>query len=235
MALPKIDQPLFPITIPSTGQKTKFRPFTVKEEKILLIAQESKDFEQVVLAVKQIINNCVLNIDIDKIAMVDLEYCLLMIRAKSVGNVIEFKIKDPDTEEEIVLSTDIGAVEVKKSTNESNVVDLENGYSLSMRYPTINDILVLKNQDRSQAENMFDIMINCIDKLISNDGEEVFEMSDFSPKEIEDFVDDLNSLSIQKIKKFFEGAPVLRIEIPYKNSNGEEKKYVLEGVESFFI
>lgn len=233
MPLPKIIQPLFNITIPSTGVKTTFRPFTVKEEKILLIAQESKDANQIMLAVKQIVNNCVTNINIDKLAMFDLEYLLLMLRAKSVGNEIEFEVIDPDTEEKVKLKVDVESIEVTKKKNHNNKIDLDDNYVLIMRYPSIEDANTINKE--SQAESLLKLMLSCVDVIASKDGEEVFKLSDFTDKEVNDFLDNMSSSAIKKIQEFFSTMPVLKLSVPYKNSKGDSKTFVIEGVESFFI
>lgn len=235
MALPKINLPLFELTIPSNGQKVTYRPFTVKEEKILLIAQESKDLDQVVLAIKQIISNCLTNVDVEKLPMFDLEYIMLNLRAKSINNIIQFSVKDPDTEETINLVLNIDNITLTKKENHDKKIVLDDEYSLIMRYPTINELRALSGLTSGSTENLLDIMLSCIDMLVSNDGEKIYKMSDFSPQEVKDFIESLTSGAIQGIKTFFETIPVLRIELPYKTKKGEQKTFVLEGLESFFI
>lgn len=235
MALPKINLPLFELTIPSNGQKVTYRPFTVKEEKILLIAQESKDLDQVVLAIKQIIRNCLTNVDVEKLPMFDLEYIMLNLRAKSINNIIQFSVKDPDTEETINLVLNIDNITLTKKENHDKKIVLDDEYSLIMRYPTINELRALSGLTSGSTENLLDIMLSCIDMLVSNDGEKIYKMSDFSPQEVKDFIESLTSGAIQGIKTFFETIPVLRIELPYKTKKGEQKTFVLEGLESFFI
>ena len=235
MALPKIDLPLFELTIPSNGLKVSYRPFTVREEKILLIAQESKDLDQVILAIKQIIGNCVSDIDIEKMPMFDLEYIMLNLRAKSVNNVIQFTVKDPDTEENVNLVLNIDTIELKKKDGHDRKILINDDYSLIMRYPTINELRSLSTLKSGSTEGLLDIMLSCIEMLVSNDGEKIYKMSDFTPKEVKDFIESLTSGAIKGIKTFFETIPVLRIELPYKNKKGEQKTFVLEGLESFFI
>jgi hypothetical protein len=236
MALPKIDLPLFELTIPSTGKKTKYRPFTVKEEKILLTAQESKDIEQIILAIKQIINNCFVDVDVEKLPMFDLEYMLINIRAKSVNNIIKFSINDPDTKEKIELSLDVNNIQVKHKEGHSNKIDLNDEYMLIMRYLSINELrdIAKSSKDMTQTK-LFDIFIRCIDSLASKATDEVYKFSDFTDAEVKDFVDNLNTSSMNKIKTFFDTTPVLRFELPYKTSDGKDKTFVMEGVESFFI
>ena len=153
MALPKIQQPLFDITVPSTQQKTTFRAFTVKEEKILLTAQESGDPDQIILAIKQILSNTLSDVDIEKLAMFDIEYLLLKIRGQSVNNLVEFKIKDPDTEEDVDVSFDINDVELKFNDEHSKEIILNDNFKLIMRYATINELTELtKIGDEKQGQ-----------------------------------------------------------------------------------
>jgi len=235
MGLPQITQPLFPITIPSTGHKTQFRPFTVKEEKILLVAQESQDQEQLILAITQVLNNCVENIDVEKLAMFDIEYILLKIRGQSVNNIISFTVQDPETEEKVELSFDINDIEVKFSENHNKVIEISDDYSLVMRYSTINELKYLATLPEDKAsDGLFKVMIECIDQLIEGE-DTVYDLSDFTTDEVTNFIDSLSSSTINKIKEFFETVPALRIECPYTNNKGEEKKFVVEGLQSFFI
>ncbi len=232
MGLPKIDLPLFDIEIPSTGKKVKYRPFTVKEEKILLIAQESKDFDQIVLAVKQIINNCLQGANADELAMFDLEYLLINLRAKSVNNEIEFSITDPDTKEKVSLNLDISNIKVVRKENHKQLIKLNDEVHIKMRYPTINElarITVAKNN----FEMLFTVMIDCIESVI--EGDSVMSLKDFNEEEVTEFINSFTNTHIDMIKTFFETMPTLRYEVEYKNSNGDDKTFVIEGMETFFI
>lgn len=234
MALPKIQHPLFDITIPSTGKKVQYRPFTVKEEKILLIAQESKDLEQIILAIKQIINNCIEDINVDKLAMFDLEYLLLHLRAKSVSNEIAFRIRDPETKEEIDLTIDINDIQIEKKPGHTNKIDIGNGIGLYMTYPKINQMIALKTINRENKNQiLFEIMMGCIESVVTED--EVLQLADFSKKEVEDFIESLSPKNVKEIKTFFDTMPVMRFEKKYKRSDGTKKTFVAEGTETFFI
>ena len=235
MSLPKIQQPLFEVTVPSTGQKVKFRPFTVKEEKILLVAQQANDVEQMVLAIKQILNNCIEDIDVDNLAMFDIEYLMLKIRGQSVNNEIEFSVKDPETDEEVPLKIDINQIEMKKDPEHTNIIELSDTHKIVMRYSTLEELKTLASADENnQNEKMFDVMVDCIDSLIEGD-DTVYKFKDFSKEEVNEFVESLTSKTVQDIQKFFQTIPVLRIECPYTNSKGNEKTFVVEGLQSFFI
>lgn len=234
MPLPKIDQPLFPVTIPSTGKKTKFRPFTVKEEKILLVAQESKDLEQIVIAMEQIVGNCVLNTDVEELATFDIEYLLLRIRAKSVGEKVDFQITDPDTQEEVKLSLNIEDVEIKTNKEHKTLVDINDTVKLSMKYPKLDQLIILGGvTEETRNDVMFEMMTNCIDSVI--EGDNVFKLEDFTKEEVTEFIDNLSAPNIAGIKEFFDTMPAVRHEVKYKNKNGDQKTFVVEGAETFFI
>lgn len=231
MALPKIDQPLFPITIPSTGQKTKFRPFTVKEEKILLIAQESGDADQMIIAFQQIVENCVQGIEVDNLATFDFDFILFQIRAKSVSEIINFTIKDPESEEEIKLSADISDVKVEVD-HKSKVVDLNENFKLVMDYPKFDS--TMQTDEGGQVESRFKLLISCADKLISTgEDETVYDFADFSEEEKLSFFESLTSMA--SLKSFFDSIPSVKLEVPYKTSSGAEKIYTISGFQSFFI
>ena len=233
MGLPRIDLPLFELTIPSTNKKAKFRPFTVKEEKILLIAQESNDPKQMVLAIKQILNNCLQGIDVNTLATFDLQYILLNIRAKSVNNEVTFNIKDPETNETVELIIDINDIEIKRSPEHNKLIKITDTIALQMRYPTIEYIEDIDDKEEKTSDDMFKIMVECIDSVI--DGDQVYKLKDFSTQEVNDFLDSLTAEVAMKIKKFFDTMPVMRYEKKYKNKNGVEKTFVAEGMETFFI
>ena len=233
MALPKIDLPLYELELPSNGNKIKFRPFTVKEEKILLIAQESKDPEQIMLAIKQIVNNCVTDCKLDDLALFDIEYILVNLRSKSVDNTVDFTIKDPDTEEEISLTLDLSQVKVYKDKNHTNRIKIDDKYSLFLKYPGLSNLSSAAINKNISPDESFNILVSCMDKLVSE--EDVFKFSDFSKKEVDEFIDSLNSDVTKDIKKFFDTMPKVRNEIPYVNSKGEEKTFVVEGTQTFFI
>jgi hypothetical protein len=235
MPLPKIDQPLFEMTVPSNGDKVKYRPFTVKEEKILLIAQESKDIEQVIMSIKQILTNCIQNYDIEKLAVFDLEYILLQIRAKAVNNVLRFKVVDPDTDEEVELELNVDDIDVVRSEKHSKVVKVTDDIALSMKYPTIDFIRSLQQDDEavSQENAIFELMKGCIEAVV--EGDKVYKLKDFTEEEIGDFLDSLNSTVIGNVKDFFDTIPKMRYETKYRLKDGTEKTFVAEGTETFFI
>lgn len=234
MALPKIQHPLFNITIPSTGKKTQFRPFTVKEEKILLTAQESKEISQIVLAIQQIITNCVVDVNADKLSTFDVEYILLKIRSVSVGNEINVSFIDNETEEKIMLTIDTEEIDVKTFEGHDPLIKVDDSVYLKMAYPKIKSLDFLQDEltDKEKQEKLFQTMVSCIDQVVN--GEEVLTLSDFTEEEVNDFVNSLSSGTIQDIKNFFETMPKVRIEKEYA-VNGKKKMFVVEGMETFFM
>jgi hypothetical protein len=233
MPLPKIDLPLYEITLPSNEKKVRYRPFTVKEEKILLTAQQSKDAKQIVTAIKQIVNNCVQDYDVDRLALFDLEYLLINIRAKSVDNTVEFEIEDPDTKEKIKLTLDLQNVKVYKDEKHSNKIEVDDKYTLFLKYPTIDDFAEILSKENLSPEESYEILVSCIDMLASED--EVYNFKDFTKKQVDEFIESLHSDVTKKIKLFFDTMPKVRHEMPYKNSNGEQKTFTIQGTQSFFM
>ncbi len=233
MALPKIDLPVYQCELPSTGKKIKFVPFTVKEEKILLTAQESGETEQMMISIKQILNNCLLENTIDELSIFDIEYLLIQLRSKSVDNEVEFEIKDPETEESIKLKLDLGLVKVHRNKDHTNRIKISDQYTLFLKYPNINQFEGLLGKESQTSDDSYAIMMACLDKLASE--EEVYNFKDFPENEINEFVESLKSDTIKEIKKFFDTMPKVRHEIPYKNSKDENKTFVIEGTQTFFI
>jgi hypothetical protein len=233
MALPKISLPIYELQLPSNGDKIKYVPFTVKEEKILLIAQESKDPKQIMDSIYQIVNNCLIDTDIKDLALFDIEYILLSLRSKSVDNIVNFTIKDPETEEKIELEIDLTQVKVQKEEGHTNKIKIDDTYTLFLKYPGIDNFASLVSEEKVNANKSLDILLSCIDKLVSED--DVYKFSDFSKKEVDSFIESLNSDVTKEIKKFFDTMPKIRHEIPYKNSKGDDKTFVIEGTQTFFI
>jgi len=233
MALPKISLPIYELELPSTGEKVRFRPFTVKEEKILLTAQESDDQSQIMLAIKQIVNNCLVEKTIDDLAVFDIEYLLITLRSKSVDNKVEFEITDEETQEKVKLELDLTDVKVEKNPKHSKKIKISDEYTLFMKYPSVESFSDMIINDKQTAEESYRIMINCLDKLASE--EEVFIFKDFSIKEVDEFVESLHSDTVKEIKTFFDTLPRVRHELKYTNSKGNEKVFVIQGTESFFI
>ena len=233
MALPKIDLPLMECKQPSTNEKVKYRPFTVKEEKILLVAQEADDPGSEILAMKQIVVNCFMDIDIEDIPMYDLEYFLMVLRSVSVDNIIGFIVTDPDTEESVELEMNLDELELATDSKHTNEIKLNDTYTLFLKPPKIDAFVEIANMDASEQLTSYYIMTSCLDYVASEDEVEYFK--DYSPEETEDFMGGLSGQVLEKVVKFFETMPKLRHEIKYKNKEGKEQTFVVEGARSFFI
>lgn len=233
MALPKIDLPIFEMILPSSGNPIKYRPFTVKEEKILLVAQESKEATQEIMAVKQIVNNCLPEIDVETLPMFDLEYVMLVLRSRSVDNTVDFSIEDPDTKESVKLTLNIEEVSVNTSENHTKEIRLNDDYMLYLKYPTINEFIRIMQLDPDDPLVNYFMMISCLEKIASED--EVHFFKDYSDEETDAFVENFSGQVVKGIQEFFETMPKLRHEMKYTNKNGDEKTFVVEGMRSFFI
>ena len=232
MALPKIDIPIMELTLPSNGEKLKYRPFTVKEEKILLVGQESGDATSQILAAKQVVNNCLIENDVAELAMFDLEYVILYIRARSVNNMINFSIRDEDTEERHDLEIDIDKVQLVRDPEHTNEIKINEEYTLFLRYPTIDEFARLSTLDPEDPLTDYIMLTSCIDYVASED--EVHYFKEYSREDIDEFMDSLEAKAIKSITSFFETMPKLRHEVEYTNSAGTEKMFVVEGMQSFF-
>lgn len=233
MALPKIELPIFELELPSTREAVKYRPFTVKEEKILLVAQESNDAQQELMAVKQVVNNCLVDKKVEELAMFDLEYILLILRSKSVDNMIEFQITDPETDKIVELKLDIESVTLTTPDNNRTEVKINDEYTLYLKYPSIDEYAKILVMDTQDPLINYVLMVACMDKVASED--EVSHFKDYSEEDIAGFVDNLGADVIQGIQEFFENIPRLRHEMKYTNADGNEKTFVVEGMRSFFI
>lgn len=221
------------LELPSTGEKVKYRPFTVREEKILLVGQASDDPAQEMLAAKQVVNNCLLDKDVSELAMFDLEYVLLILRARSVNNLIEFKIKDPDTGEDVDLVVDIEKVSLTRFDGHTNDIAINDTYRLFLKYPTIDEFVKLASLTEEDPLADYLMLCTCIDYVASED--EVHYFKDYTQEDIDAFMDDLSGETVKEIQKFFETMPRLRHEMTYTNSDGKENTFVIEGLRSFFI
>ena len=232
MALPKIDLPIFELELPSTGDKIKYRQYTVKEEKILLVAQESKDPGAEILAMKQVVNNCLIDIEISDLAMFDLEYVHLVLRSKSVENTMNFSIKDPDTDEDIKLVLDVDNVLISRTEGHTNEIRINEDYLLFLKYPSIDAFVKISEMNPQDPLVNYFIMVSCLDKIASDD--EVHEFKEYSSDDVDAFMENLSSDVIGKIQKFFETMPRLRHEFKYTNNKNDEKTFVIEGLRTFF-
>lgn len=220
------------LELPSTGERIKFRPLTVKEEKILLIGQEANDPTQEILAAKQVVNNCLIDKDVSDLAMFDLEYVLLVLRARSVNNTINFSVTDPDTNESVPIELNLDDVQIKRYDDHTNEIKINDDYRLFMKYPTIDEFVALSTLDNKDPLTDYIMLCNCIDYIASED--EVYYFKDYTQEEINTFLDDLSGDVIKGITRFFETMPRMKHEVKYTNKEGKEKTLNIEGMRSFF-
>ena len=238
MPLPKIATPTYELELPSTGQPIQYRPFLVKEEKLLVIALESEDTKQITNSIKTVIKNCIITkgVKVEELPTFDIEYLFLNIRGKSVGEEIEVNIICPDDEEtQVPVKINIDDIKVQKSEEHSNRIKIDNSIMMEMRYPSLEQF-IKNNFDFTGAnaiDQSFELIASCIGKIYTE--EEVWTTSDCTKKEINEFLDQMNSSQFKDIEKFFETMPKLSHTIKVMNPNTNvESEVVLEGLSSFF-
>ena len=236
MALPKLTTPTYELEVPSTDEKLKYRPFLVREEKILLIALESGKSEDIITAIKDIVTECTYGkIDLGKMPMFDVEYIFLNIRAKSVGEVSTLKLLCPDDKETYVnIDIDLSEIMVQVDEGHNPKIELTDEMGMIMTYPSI-DTLNATGISSINASNMLDVIGTCILQIYDKKGEEVFETKDQTKKEVSEFVESLNTKQFQEVQKFFDTMPKLKHTIEVENPKTKVKsKIVLQGLNDFF-
>ena len=236
MALPKLNTPTYELEIPSTDEKIKYRPFLVKEEKILMIAMESKDNAQIINAVQEIVESCTFNkIDVGELPMFDVEYLFLNIRAKSVGEVSKLRILCPDDAKTYAqVEVDLTKVEVQVDDKHTNKIELSDDMGMIMTYPSMKTFQErgIQNID---SKNMLDVISSCVLQIYEEKGEKVYPGKDSTKAELTEFIENLNSKQFEKIKSFFDTMPKLKHEIKIKNpKTKKESKVTLTGLNDFF-
>ena len=236
MALPKLTTPTYELEIPSTDEKIKFRPFLVKEEKILMMAMESKSSADITQAVKDIVKECTFNkVDISNMPMFDVEYIFLNVRAKSVGEVSKLKLLCPDDKKTYAdVELDLNEVKVQVGEEHTNKIELGNGMGLIMKYPTIDSFNESGIRDINPS-NMLEVIGTCILQIYEEDGKKVYDPKDQTQKELTEFIEQLNTKQFKDLQKFFETMPKLKHEITIKNpKTKKESKITLTGLNDFF-
>ena len=238
MPLPKISTPTYELELPSTGKTIKFRPFLVKEEKLLVLALESDDSKEITNAIKAVLKDCIQTrgVKIDSLPTFDIEYLFLNIRGKSVGEDIEVSVLCPDDGEtyaEVQISID--DIKVTKDKNHSNQIKIDENLMMEMKYPSL-DQFVKSNFEFSndnQVDQSFELIASCIDKVYSAD--EAWTTDDFTKKEVTEFLEQMNSAQFKEIESFFSTMPKLSHEVQVVNPKTKKKsKVTLEGLASFF-
>ena len=236
MALPKLTTPTYELEIPSTDAKIKYRPFLVKEEKILMMAMESKASADITQAVKDIVTECTFNkVKIDDKPMFDVEYIFLQIRSKSVGEVSNLKLLCPDDKETYAdVKVNLNEVKVQVGDNHTNKIDLGNDMGMIMKYPTIDSFSESGIRDIN-ATNMLEVISGCVLQIYEEDGKKTYEPKDQTKKELTDFIEQLNTKQFKDVQKFFETMPKLKHEITLKNpKTKKDSKITLTGLNDFF-
>ena len=239
MPLPKIATPTYELELPSTGQTIEYRPFLVKEEKLLVLALESENTKEITTAIKNVIKSCIQTkgIKVDTLPTFDIEYLFLNIRGKSVGEEIEVKITCPDDgKTQIPVKIPIDEIQVIKNENHTNKVKLDDDLMMEMKYPSLAEFIKNNfdfNDSGKVVDQSFELIATCIDKIYSQ--EEVWVGADCTKKEVRDFLDSMNSFQFKQIETFFETMPKLSHEVKFTNPNTKvENSVLLEGLSSFF-
>jgi len=238
MPLPKISTPTYELELPSTEQSVKYRPFLVKEEKLLVIALETEDVKQITNAIKTVIKNCILTKDIkvETLPTFDIEFLFLNIRGKSVGEQVDVNIICPDDNEtNISVSINLDDIKVQKNEDHTNKIKIDSKIMMEMKYPSLEQFI--KNNfdfnNQNAMDQSFDLIASCIDKIYTED--EVWSTSDVTKKEVTEFLESMNSSQFKDIEKFFETMPKLSHKMQIKNPKTEvESEVILEGLASFF-
>jgi hypothetical protein len=236
MALPKLTTPTYELEIPSTDEKIKYRPFLVKEEKILMMAMESKASADITQAVKDIVSECTFNkVKIDNMPMFDVEYIFLQIRSKSVGEISKLKLLCPDDKETYAdVEVDLNAVKVQVGDDHTNKIELGNGMGMIMRYPTIDSFSESGIKDINPS-NMLEVISTCIEQIYEEDGKKTYDTKDQTKKEVTDWIEQLNTKQFKDVQKFFDTMPKLKHDITIKNpKTKKESKITLLGLNDFF-
>ena len=238
MPLPKIATPTYELELPSSGETVQYRPFLVKEEKLLVIALESDNTKQITTAIKSVIKNCVLTkgIKVESLPTFDIEYLFLNIRGKSVGEDIDLNIICPDDNEtEVPVSINLDDIEVKKNDDHTTMIKLDDSITMQMKYPSLDQFI--KNNfelnEKNAMDQSFDLIASCVDKVLTED--EVWTTADCTKKEMTEFLEQMNSSQFKDIEKFFETMPKLSHTVKVTNPKTKvESDVVLEGLASFF-
>ena len=232
MALPIIEVPKYSVTIPSNGESVVYRPYLVKEEKVLMIAMESENQEQVMRAVKEVIAACTFNkINVDNLTVFDMEYVFLKLRSKSVGEVSKIGVKCGECSTLNDIEVQLDTLEVSKPTEDNSVVMVTDKIGVKLRYPTIKDASALSKYEGTEAA--MKTIVACIDNIF--DDEKVYPAKDSTPKELEQFLDSLNSEQFKKMQQFFETMPSLSHDAKFTCSScGHQNELLIKGLANFF-
>ena len=236
MALPQVNTPTYELAVPSTDEKIKYRPFLVKEEKILLIAMEAQEQSGILNAVKDIVKSCTFDkFDVNKAPIFDIEYIFLNIRAKSVGEVSTVNLRCPDDNETFVQTDiDLTKVDVQLTKGHTNKIELTDEMGMIMTYPTLDSFT--DSTTVINASNMLDVIASCVAQIYDKKGEDVYDAKDSTKKEIVDFIESLNSKQFKEIQNFFDTSPKLTHTVTIENPKTKVKSDItLTGLNDFFV
>ena len=233
MALPKLDTPIHTLVLPSTGQEIKYRPFLVKEQKLLMMAQESEQDDQMYHIMSNIVRACTFDkVDADTVPLFDIEYVFLKLRAKSVGETAKLRVMCPDDEKTYTeLEVNLDNIDVQMTENHTNIVELSDKVKIIMKYPQLKDMKMI-GADLQGVEQVFSILKYCIHEV--HDGEKVYNRVDVTEKDIEDFIESFSTTQLESVINFFDTMPKLRHTMTITNPKTKVKSdIVLEGLQSF--
>ena len=233
MALPKLDTPIHTLVLPSTGQEIKYRPFLVKEQKLLMMAQESEEDDQMYHIMSNIVKACTFDkVDADTVPLFDIEYVFLKLRAKSVGETAKLRVMCPDDEKTYTeLEVNLDNIDVQMTENHTNIVELSDKVKIIMKYPQLKDMKMI-GADLQGVEQVFSILKYCIHEV--HDGEKVYNRIDVTEKDIEDFIESFSTTQLESVINFFDTMPKLRHTMTITNPKTKVKSdIVLEGLQSF--
>jgi DNA-directed RNA polymerase subunit M/transcription elongation factor TFIIS len=243
--LPKIDVPIYNVKLLSTGKNLRFRPFTVKEEKLFLMANESEELNNIIDTIKQILNNCILDeFDIDSLPLFDIEHLFLNIRARSIGEVVNLKYKcnndvlDEETKEEKkcnnVVQIDLNVLDIqpKKQEGHTNKIEITEKLGVVMKYPNFETLKKFK--DVEEADSIIKMTVSCIEYVY--DADKIYYAKDTTEEELVEFVESMQSKDLERIKNFFDTMPKIKKDVDFKcNKCGHEEKIEIEGIQNFFV
>ena len=233
--LPKLDSPTYELKVPSTGELVSYRPYLVKEEKILMMAMESNDTNQMMNAVKNVIRSCTSeSVDVDTLAMFDIEYIFTQLRAKSVGETATIKVKCEECETSNEVDIDLQKVRVDVPQSDTKVIKLTDTIGVSLRYPSVDTMMRAQaDESKSDIDRVFDLITACIDSIYS--GDQIFDASDQTEQELHDFVESLNTKQFNEVREFIEGIPSAAISVKFKCvSCSHDNEFDVKGLGNFF-
>ena len=239
MPLPKISAPTYELVLPSSNKKIRYRPFLVREEKILIMALESEDTKQITEAIKTVIHNCVITrgVKVDKMSTFDIEYLFLNVRGKSVGETVEVNVTCPDDgQTKVPVEIDIDSIKIQKNSKHTNIIKLDDNLSVQMNYPSLDQFIETNfetDSKNTQVDQSLNVIMSCIKQVYNK--EESWSASDCTKKELKEFVESMNSKQFKDIEAFFETMPKLSHKIKITNPKTKvESEVVIEGLASFF-